>query len=290
MTNLNEIRRHIRAVSKTRQITNAMYLLSTARMKRAMQHVDYNREYYKRVRATVKDILSKSSSVHHPYLDARPTKRAAYLVIASDKGMCGNYNSNILNFAWEQMRHKEQHYLGTIGIMATEFFRKKGMEPDVQWLGVAQNPTLMDARNITEALFREYDEGLMDEVYLISTRFVNSTVQYPRCVRLLPLNIDDYYDVELEFPYESDVIFEPSAQEVFHTLVPQYAVGLVFGSLVQAVASEHCARMQAMQNATRNADEMIKKLQAQYNAARQFAITQEILEITNAAQQQQKGN
>lgn len=283
MQNLNEIRQHTIAISKTRQITNAMYLLSTARMKKAMQYVDYNREYYRRVRATVKDILAKSYHVHHPYLELRPGKRTAYLVIASDKGMCGNYNSSILNYAWERIQNSPERYIATIGMMATQFFMKKGITPDVEWLGVAQNPTLMDARNIAETLFYEYDMGLMDEIYIIATRFVNSAKQYPRCVRLLPLNIDDYFDVELEFDDQADVIFEPSAQEVFNTLVPQYAVGLVFGALTQAVASEHCARMQAMRSATENADDMIKKLKIQYNAARQFAITQEIMEITGAA-------
>lgn len=283
MSGTSEIRRHIRAVENTRQLTNAMYLLSTARMKKAIQRVNYTGEYYRRVRATVKDILAKSSGVHHPYLEHRPGNRAAFLVVAGDKGMCGGYNNTVLNFAWQQMQLFERRYLATIGVMATRYFKQKGITPDIELLGVAHNPTLYDARSIVTSLFAEYDMNLMDEIYVIYTRFVNSAVQYPLCVRLLPLQLDDYSDVELEYSYDADMLYVPSPQEMFDTLVPQYAVGLVYGALVNAVASEHCARMNAMQSATGNAEEMLKQLKKQYNAARQLAITQEILELSGGA-------
>ncbi len=283
MYNLNEVKQHMRAVSQTRKITNAMYLLSTSRMRRAMTHARYNREYFMRVRATVKAILALSENVHHPYLDVRPVDRAAFIVVAGDKGMCGSYNESVLDFAYNRVMEHKNRYLITIGIVATRYFMRKGITPDMELLGVAQNPTLTDARNIVDQLFAYYDAGIMDEVFIISTRFITSTVQRPHCARLLPLEMEDYIDIDTEVEDHGNVLFEPSAQEVFNTLVPQYTIGLVFGSLVQAVASEHCARMNAMRQATDNADDMLKDLNRQYNAARQFAVTQEIVEISAAA-------
>ena len=280
MKNLNEIRHHLRSVQQTRQITNAMYLLSTSRMKKAMTHIEYNRQYLYRVRQTMKDILNKSRVVDHTYLEPRGRgSRAAYLVVAADKGLCGAYNANVLNLAWEHIEDHSQHFIVTAGIMATEFFRRKGIEPDIELLGLIQEPKLSLSRDLIDNLFEIYDSGLMDEVYIVYTHFINSAKQEPRIVRLLPLRLEDFADVEYEYDYEADILYEPSAEEVFSNLVPQYATGMVYGTLTMSYASEHSARMTAMQNSTKNADEMIADLSSKYNSARQFAITQEITEI-----------
>ncbi len=284
MSNLNEVRQHIGAVSQTRKITNAMYLLSTSRMRRAILHADYNHEYFIRVRTSMRGILARSESVSHPYLVEHPKEeRAAFIVIAGDKGLCGSYNENVLNLAYERMQQYQKCYLATIGIVATQFFIKKGITPDMEYLGVAQNPTLTDARRIVEQVFDIYDAGTMDQVFIVSTRFINSMVQKPHCARLLPLEMADYIDIETEVEEHGDLLFLPSDQAAFDMLVPQYAIGLLYGSLVQAIASEHSARMNAMQQATKNADDMIKRLNKEYNTARQFAVTQEIVEIVGAA-------
>ncbi len=281
MQNLTEIRHHLRSVEQTRQITNAMYLLSTSRMKKAMTHIGYNMRYFTRVRATMKDIIEKShNSVTHPYFaDPTPRDRAAYVVVAADKGLCGAYNSNVLKLAWEHIEKHPTHFICTAGIMATEFFERKGITPDIELLGIVQDPKLSLARSLTETMLDLYDQDLMDEVYIVYTHFVNSAKQYPKIIRLLPLKIEDFIDVDVEYQYEADILYEPSPLSVFQTLVPQYAVGLVYGALVMSYASEHSARMTAMQNSTKNADDMIDKLRAQYNGARQYAITREISEI-----------
>ena len=287
MQNMQEIRYRLHAIEQTRQITNAMHLLSSARMKREATRVDYNRLYFNKVRAAVKDILEKSKDVDHPYLKKRPGNRAAFLVVAGDKGLCGSYNSSVLKFALTQMEGHDEYYLETVGRIATDFFQHRGITPDIELLGVAQNPSLFNARRIMEDLFTLYDEDLMDELYIVHTRFINSRVQYPRCVRLLPLSITDYGDVVADYTYANDMmIYEPSPTEVFNRLVPQYAIGLIFGALVQSFASEQCARMNAMQTATKNADDMIAKLSLEYNRARQFAITNEIVEIVAGSQTQ----
>lgn len=148
MHNLNDIRHHIRAVTQTRKITNAMYLLSTSRMRRTMKQAEYNREYFKRVRTTMRDILSRSNDIRHPYLKERPGDRAVFIVIAGDKGLCGAYNENVLNLAYSRMQQFKSCFLITIGIVATQYFTRKGIAPNLEYLGVAQSPMLSDARRI----------------------------------------------------------------------------------------------------------------------------------------------
>lgn len=288
MQGVNEIRRHLQAVAQTRQITNAMYLLSSSRMRKAMISIEYNREYYKRLRTTMKDILSKTHDVQEKYFAMRPGQRTAFVVVAGDKGLCGSYNSSVLNYALELMQQHEHSYVITVGIMATEFFKQKGICVDIEYLGVVQDPNLDAAREIADSLMRVYDEELVDEVFLISTQFINSMLYTPHATRFLPLDLDDYQDVELEYDYHADIIYEPSAEDVLRTLVPQYAVGLIYDILNQSYASEQSARMNAMKSSTENADDMLKNLNSQYNRARQFAITQEITEISASMQDQKK--
>ncbi len=251
MQSISEIRRHMYAVENTKQITNAMYLLSTSRMKKAMAKVEYNRTYFRRVRATVKDILSKSQGVNHPYLNRRTVKCRAYIVVGGDKGMAGAYNDNLLKFAYEKIRGDECRYVFAVGIMAVEFFRKKGIKVDQQVFGVAQNPSLHKTRHIVEDFFSLYDRKLVDEVYFHHIHGVQElrASRVPSMVRLLPVSIEDYQDVDVEYRYETDMIYEPSAQDVFNILVPQYTVGLVYGAFMQSFASEHSARMIAMESA-----------------------------------------
>ena len=280
--NLTELREHIRAVEQTRQITNAMYLLSAAQMKRIMPHIDYNREYFNRIRSAVKDILSRTGAVDNTYLTARPIKRAGYLVIASDKGMAGPYNHNLLEFAWKKMQQYTppgaEMRIATIGLHASDFFVKKGLPPEREYLGMAQNPSMENARMLRDELFALYDSGQVDEITMLYTRFISSAVQYPRAVRLLPLSVHDYQNITVEYEYDLDMIYHPSPEVVFSELVPQYVVGLLYGAMAQSFASEHCSRMNAMQSATRNADDLIKRLQHAYNGARQLRITQELTE------------
>ena len=283
MSEIHEIKHRISAVKQTRQITNAMYMISSTRMKKEATRAEYARRYIYQIRATVKDIIEKSSYISHPYLQKKSGNKAAYVVIAGDKGLCGNYNSTVLKYAIALIKSHEAHYIETVGHVATEYFKRHGMTPDAETLRVVQNPRLHNARQIVENLLRLYTSGEMDEVYIVFTRFVDVTQSYPHCIRLLPLALDAFEDVKLDTNYTADMLYEPSPEEVFNNLVPQLAVGLVFAALVQSTASEHCARMNAMQSATRNADEMIEKLSHQYNTQRQFSITNEIIEISSAS-------
>ena len=285
MQNANEIRAHIAAVRQTRKITNAMHLVASSRLKKVMSHIEYNNAYFSRVQATMKDILQSSESVTHEYLTGRGGERRTYIVVAGDKGLAGAYNANVLNLAYEtisQRKEKKETYLLTVGLVATEFFRARGMQPDIETNGAVQDPSLSNARKLAFDIFDLYDDDLTDEVYIIYTSFYGDTKNRPVIRRLLPIVRGDYEQIAAH--KMSDIIYEPSAQELFSLLVPQYVTGILFGALVQAYAAEHFARMNAMQSATRNADEMLKKLQTQYNMARQAAITQEITEIAGAAE------
>ncbi|PWM45586.1 MAG: ATP synthase F1 subunit gamma [Clostridiales bacterium] len=280
MQNTNEIRRHITAVQQTRKITNAMKLVSTARIKKAMQNLTYNNLYFERVQSAMKDILLSPHPVDHPYLSLSWGKKRAYIVISGDKGMVGDHNAKLLDFAYSEISAAGDVILITIGIVGSEYFKKKGMKPDIEIAGVSQNPSLDNARNLVLDLMDLFDNSEARSVYLIFTTFDNKSTPNPVVRRILPIRIHDYENIQTVEPVH-EILYIPSPEEVFYDLVPQYLVGFLFEAMVQAYASEHYARMNAMQSATDNADDLLKKLTLDYNRARQAAITQEISEITH---------
>ena len=174
MQNTNEIRAHIAAVKQTRKITNAMHLVASSRLKKVMSHIEYNNAYFSRVQATMKDILQSSESVTHQYLTGRGGDRRTYIVVAGDKGLAGAYNASVLNLAYEtisQRKEKKETYLLTVGLVATEFFKARGMQPDIETTGAVQDPSLSNARKLAFDIFDLYDDDLTDEVYIIYTSF-----------------------------------------------------------------------------------------------------------------------
>ena len=280
MENMNEIRQHIRAVTQTKKITNAMHLVSSARMKKVMHHVEYNRRYLSHVHSAMNHILASPGEVTHPYLQDRGQKRSTYVVISGDKGLVGSYNADVLHFALRHIRkHKDCHVVA-VGITAAQFFKKNGIVPDIEVIGASQDPSLYNARHMTQDLFRLYDSGLTDNVYIIYTQFVSSIKWMPHMEQLLPVPTDEE---ALKTITSTEMIYHPSPEEMLNLLIPQYTMGILFGALVQSYASEHCARMNAMRSASNNADELLGQLQTQLNMARQSAITQELSEITGAA-------
>ena len=285
MENISELKQHLRAVEQTRQITNAMYLLSTARMKKSMQNIDYNLIYMRRLRSTIKDIISKTkrNSLSDPYIELTEGGRALFFVITSDKGLCGGYNSSVFNLAMQTMSGYEKPIIYSLGLKGTEMFLNHGINVDGDWYGASQKPSLYLARELGERIVELYDSREVSEVYIAYTEYVNSAVQKPVCKRVLPLLRRDLDDVDYENKYSAEVIYEPDLQTVFDETVPQYIIGMVYDIMMQSSASENAARMTAMQNATKNADKMIAKLREQINSVRQLAITNEITEIAAAS-------
>jgi len=280
----NEIREHILAVEQTKKITGAMELISSTRMRQVMGHIEHNRRYFTDIRRTMKEILTSSQEISHPFLHERERRHCTYVVFSADKGFCGAHNNNVLNFALDRIReHPRECGLVTLGHTAESFFPAHGVMPDICMRGIVQDPTLDRAREVADELTSLYTRELTDEIRIIYTSFYGETKRQPTEVRLLPLLLPDYDDVR-DAEQMDEIMYHPSAQTVFNQMVPQYVVGLMFGIMVQAYASEHFARMTAMRSATTNAKDMIDNLSTQYNLVRQSAITNELAEIADAAE------
>lgn len=286
MNNISELKQHLRAVEQTRQITNAMYLLSTARMKQAMQNIDFNLTYLQRLRSTMKDIISKTrrSAIHDHFIDLKSGGRPLFIVITADKGMCGGYNSAVVNLAVEKMKAVKEPLLYSFGTVGSQMLEGRGYHPDYTAIDVLQHPSFHMARETEELITGLYNSDEVSEINIVYTEYVNSAVQRAVCRRLLPLLYEDFEDVGQEFDYTAEMLYEPSVEEVFDKAVPQYIIGLMYDVFMQSAASENAARMTAMQNATKNADEMLERLQKDINAQRQLAITNEITEIAAATE------
>lgn len=281
MSNTADVKSSIRAINDTSKITKAMKLISTSKMQKAIARYDANLLYFNRVRSALKDILVHSHDLHHTFLEKHEKDFPAYIVIAADKGLCGGYNHNILNFAYDFMKEGEKFVI-TIGQEARAFFERKKVPIDVEYLHISQNPTLYEARNLAADLSKMYRSSEMNEVYLIYTRYYSSVKQVPTALKLLPVEMSEFDDIETELDYENEMNYHPSPNKVFDVLVPQYIIGLIYGALIQAFASENSARMVAMDSSTKNAEEMLGKLNIALNRARQQAITMEITEIVGA--------
>ena len=286
MSGIPEIRHHIRAVEDTRKITRAMYLISSAKMQKAMRMHERNMPYFHQVREDMRYILENTGhSVHHPFFERRPGNRAVYLVIAGDKGMCGSYNADVLRAADERIggaRHAGVSVL-TIGATAYDHFARRGMDPDVHYLHLAQDPSLGSCRGVAQELCAMYDQDQFDEAYVVFTNMLSSRVIRPETMRLLPILAEDLRDVRPLHVRTGDLEFVPGVRDALYALAPQHLIGLVYSACVQSYAAEHSARMAAMDASTRNADEMLGKLRMEHQRARQTAITQELGEIISGA-------
>ena len=291
MENVSEIRHHISAVSETRKITNAMQMVSSARMKKFARYIPYNEVYFQKLQSTMKDILMSSAGISHPYLETHRGHRRSYIVMAGDKGMAGSYNEEVLDFAYKEIMRYPGSRLAAVGIVANDYFRRRGIIPDREVVGMAQNPSLYNAMELATSAVELFDSGEIDEICVIFTMYSErgKIVNRPVIGRVLPIRLTDFKDVESSNNLH-DVIYSPSPQEVFDQLVPQFITSRIFGALVQSYAAEHFARMNAMQSATKNADELLKTLGLNLNMARQTQITQEIAEISGGSAMMENGN
>lgn len=282
MASLNDIRSHIQSVQKTRKITNAMYLVSSSRMRKAIRNIEQNRAYFYRAYETMRDVR-RNAAIQHPYLQHRDKDvfNTAYIVIAGEKGLSGSYNHDVLALADESVKEHDATHIFTIGDVATAHFRRKGIEVNENFAHIAEAPSINTARRLTHIIMDLYDSGEIDELRVVYTRFINSITHKPTDIQMLPIELDSF-DVN-ERVDEDITIYDPSPEEVFHELVPQFIIGYIYGALVNSYACENFARRNAMESATKSADEMIEKLKKQYNTARQLTITNEISEIVGAA-------
>jgi len=280
MNSVSEIRHHIKVIEDTSKITRAMHLIASAKMKRAMYLHDQNLAFFNQVRAGIRFVMDTASGPINNRFFRDHGRKAAYLVIAADKGLCGGYNQQVLKMALDVIENSghQNVKLFTVGHIATDFFIRHGLSPDVHYQHVIQKPTLRHARRITAEMIELFLSKEVDEVYVVYTMLDRGALK-PTVMRLLPLLPEDFADTEPIHAKVSGFDFIPSSAEVGEAMAHDYLMGLVYSALAQSYASENRARMTAMDNATRNASEMLEKLRLQLNHVRQDAITQEITEI-----------
>lgn len=289
--NISEIERNIDAIYQTRHVTNAMYMLSVTAMRRGLANIGYNRKYTEYVCTAVKDILEKSPDVRNAFIvdgDASGKRGTAFMVIASDKSLCGSYNQNVAVEVERQIRRVTQDGRETIvytaGVKIEEILRGRGVKIEKNFDGASQYPSLGHAYRMAQEVIEVYRSGMARDVYVIFTDYVSAAAQRVVTHRLLPLAVENFEKVSLERPYAAQMTYVPSAEEAYEKIVRQYLQGFLYGCLCSALVCENMARMTAMQSATHNADEMLKKLESAYNTARQLAITSELVEIAAATE------
>ncbi len=277
-----EIKRQIRSVNSTRQITKAMELVSTAKLKRAKDRVDITRPYFETVMRTVQDIMQNEKSLKHDYLNVRDVQKTLYIVVSADRGLCGGYNINVIKMTGADIESPDKSGVITIGKRARDFFAKEEVESLGEYVYISEKPTFADAQDIARKALKLYSDEQVDEIKLVYTRLISTIAQEPAILKLLPIEVpesEEKTDDTGEF-----VSYEPSAEMVLSYVIPKYMESTIFGALVESSAAEQAARRIAMENASDNADDMIATLSLTYNQARQAAITQEISEIVGGAE------
>ncbi|TFD97006.1 MULTISPECIES: F0F1 ATP synthase subunit gamma [Jeotgalibacillus] len=282
MASLRDIKNRITSTKKTSQITKAMEMVSASKLARAESNAKSFNPYMDKIQEVVASIAVGAKDATHPMLVSRPVKKTAYLVITSDRGLAGAYNSNVIRSAMNAInsRHssKDEYVILAVGRVGRDFFAKKGMNIIDSIIGLPDQPTFADIKEITGKAVGMYADEAFDELYMYYNHFVSAISQEVTEKKVLPLT--DVANVSNKLTsYE----FEPSADAILEVLLPQYAESLIYGALLDGKASEHAARMTAMKSATDNAKELIDSLSLSYNRARQAAITQEITEIVGGA-------
>ena len=284
---LNDIKTKIASTKNTSQITNAMQMVSAAKLGRSEEAARNFQVYAQKVRKLLTDILhgNGSGSSTNPMLISRPVKKTGYIVITSDRGLVGGYNSSILKAVMEL---KEEYHpdgkgfeMICIGGMGADFFKARGIQPLYELRGLADQPSFDEVRKIISKTVEMYQNELFDELYVCYNHHVNTLTSQMRVEQMLP--IVDLDPNEADEDYSLTFELETGREEILEQLLPQFAESMIYGAIIDAKTAENAAGMTAMQTATDNAKKVINDLTIQYNRARQAAITQEITEIVAGA-------
>ena len=281
MASMRSIKRRKGSIQSTQQITKAMKLVSTVKLQRAKGRAEKSKSYFECMYATVKSVLAKSGNIEHPYLKSGSSKKKAVIVITSNRGLAGGYNSNVIKLITKGDFNKEDIVVYAIGSKGRDYLSRHGYQIGGDFSDVIEEPIYADAMRISDDLLKAFAEGEIGEIYLAYTAFKNTVSHIPTLLKLLPVDTDGIEDVDGD---KALMNFEQDEEEALNMLIPKYITSLIYGGMVEAVASENGARMQAMDSATSNAEEMIEKLSLQYNRARQGSITQELTEIIAGAE------
>lgn len=283
MASMRDIKRRKSSIQSTQQITKAMKLVSTVKLQKAKNRAEQTDPYFNYMYKTVSSMLARSGNINHPYLTAGDSKKKAVVVITSNRGLAGGYNSNIVKLITGSDFDKEDLDIYAVGGKGAETLERRGYHIADLQTEMMEAPTYPDAASLCNRVLDAFTSGEVGEIYLAYTHFKNTVSQEAKLIKLLPVEIEP--DSEENQASDSNILmnYEPNEEEALDMIIPKYVTSLFYGALVEAVASENGARMQAMDSATSNAEEMISDLSLKYNRARQGSITQELTEIIAGA-------
>ena len=286
---MRDIKRRKSSIQSTQQITKAMKLVSTVKLQRARQNAEKSEDYFNAMYSTVQSILGRTGSLEHRYLKPGEGGKKAVIVITSNRGLAGGYNSNVVKLITRGELKDEDLSIYAIGKKGKEALQKN-YEIKADYSYVIEEPAYADAMAISREVLSAFENGEISEIYLAYTGFKNTVVHVPTLVKLLPVEVSEETSEkageavkETEDDNRAPMNFEPEDEEALDMIIPKYVTSLIYGGMIEAVASENGARMQAMDSATSNAEDMISSLSLLYNRARQGSITQELTEIIAGA-------
>lgn len=306
MASMRGIKRRRESVQSTQQITKAMKLVSTVKLQKARARVEANEPYFELLYNTICSILSKTSSLDSKYLVKNESAGRAVLVMSSNRGLAGGYNSNIVKLVENSGFDKENTYIYALGRKGLEGLSRKGFTIHKDYSDIINDPLYDDCMSLTKELLEQFEKGEIGEIYVAYTDFKNTVVHDPVMRKLLPVDKEDFkpeesgeseedqklqmnygIETEMQIPVNFGVAMpggKTPEERVLNLIIPKYMTNIIYGAFLESIASENAARMQAMDSATENADDMISRLSLQYNRARQSSITQELTEIIAGAE------
>ena len=289
METMRDIKRRKASIESTEQITKAMKLVATVKLQKSRTKAENSRLYFNMMYQTIQDMLKKSRGIDHKYLKAGDSNKKAIIVITSNRGLAGGYNSNIVRLVTGSGIPAEDAKIFAVGRKGKDGLARKGYEITADYSDMINEPLYSDAMQITKELLKMFENNEIGEIYLAYTSFKNTVSQIPKFMKLLPVDLsaaeEKGDEAEIENSKQDLLLmnYEPDEEGVLDAIIPKYLSSLIYGAFLEAVASENGARMTAMDSATNNAEEMIAKLSLQYNRARQGSITQELTEIIAGA-------
>ena len=283
MASMREIKRRKATIESTGQITAAMKVVSTAKLQKAKGKVEASKPYFQLMYDAVTSILEKSENIDHPYLQAGKSRKKAVIVVTSNRGLAGGYNNNVVKLLTQGDFAKEDVVVYAVGRKGRDTLRRNGYEIAADYSDVMNGPMFSDAADIGRAVLEAFSNQEVGEIYIAYTIFKNTITQIPTLMQLLPVAVDEKKEKENSVDDLVLMNYEPEAEEALEQIIPKYVNSLIYGALCEAIASENGARMQAMDSASNNAEEMIADLSLKYNRARQASITQELTEIVAGA-------
>ncbi len=289
MASMRDIKRRKESVQSTGQITKAMKLVSSVKLQKAKVGAEVSKPYFDTMYETVADMIAKSAQMSHPFLQKSQSEKKAVITITSNRGLAGGYNSNIVKLVSKDERfNKDDTIIYAVGTKGRDSLSRQGYDIAGDYSEAINEPLYSDAMEIGKELLSKFTSGEIGEIYLAYTIFKNTVVQIPTMIKLLHIDAEDIVseqEEEPESPLDKITLmnYEPEPEEALDAIIPKYVNSLIYGGLVESHASENGARMQAMDSATSNAEDMISDLSLKYNRARQASITQELTEIIAGA-------